>query len=134
MGTPTTPFVQMTHDEANARRKRAGKKPCQVHKARTRAKQGKAGAVTAPFMVSRLPRGETCSHHFGLKGKKGFGWAVVCFTHHKAVLCATRHQATFGAVYTSGRDKRTAKQVIASGKTCQVQWCAGCVSALNASC
>ena len=131
--TPSQAFVTMDAEEANARRRRAGKKPCQVHPARVRAKQGKANANTAPFMISRLPRGEDTAHHFGKKNPNSASWAVVCFTHKKAVLCTSRHHATFGAVYTSGRDKRTAKQLIASGKSCPVEWCAGCKSALSAS-
>ena len=133
MVKPSKAFVSMDAEEANARRKRAGKKPAQIHPARVRKAQGKAGAVTAPFIISRLPRGEDTTHHFGVKNPQGKTHAVVCFKHNKAVLCASRHQATFGAVYTSGRDRRTPKQIIESGKTCPVQWCAGCVSALSAS-
>ena len=131
---PSTPFIQMDKDSANKRRAKAkasGHVSPMMLDARSR--QDAMGADIAPFDVSKLPKGEDTHHHFGVKNPKGLRYAVVCFTHHTAALCRTRHQATIGAFNTAAQDKRTPKQIAESGSDCPLLWCDGCVQALAAS-
>ena len=108
-----------------------------VHKPRMRKASGSHVMIVD---LSKLPKGSTVEHHLGLATSKVNGkpakYACVCLTHNRSVLCTTRHQATFGAVFTALKDARTPKQLIQSKGftlTDGIGWCDGCVKASLAS-
>jgi len=127
------------HHNAKAKGHKHGVGAGIVHPPRRRAKAN--GAHTAPIMLSKLTKGnvgDAVLHHLGINSLtdratgRPSAYAVVCFTHGEAVLTRTRHQATHGAIATSGQDARTEWQKTKS-KGCPVGWCKGCVSAMKAS-
>jgi len=139
------PLIEMDAESAkkayhNARSRKAkyGVGSALIHPPRSRAKAN--GAITASIRIDSLSKGDTLGsvlHHLGINNLSGadgrpMHFGAVCLTHGEAVLCRTRHDATFGAVFTSGYDGRTPKQK-AQSKTAPVAWCKGCVSAHKAS-
>ena len=133
-------LYQMDADEAikafNSTRgeKATGLGKAIVHKPRMRKASGSHVMIVD---LAKLPKGSTVEHHLGLATSKIDGkddkYACVCLTHNRSVLCATRHQATFGAVFTASKDARTPKQKAESKGFSKTAWCDGCVSASNAS-
>tara|TARA_Y100001938_G_C7964776_1_gene366223 strand:- start:295 stop:738 length:444 start_codon:yes stop_codon:yes gene_type:complete len=130
--------AKKAHHNAKAKGHKHGVGSALIHPPRSRAKAN--GAITAPIHLDSLSKGDTLDsvlHHLGINNLSGadgrpMRFGAVCLTHGEAVLCRTRHDATFGAVFTSGYDGRTPKQK-AQSKTAPVAWCKGCVSSHKAS-